>query len=289
MTCPKKPEPAGAAPPSQTARAPSRAGLAQWAGTRYWVCLGVLVCAAVGLKATARGLGMALRKEAVPLKQPLQFFDARKLAPDYELNKRLTDRQEPMSEDMIETLGTQDYLQIYLTDTRKPQEDRTQVALLFVTYYTGKPDLVPHEPDVCWAAAGYDRVSAASDRVQVRGAGLADDDLPIRVLEFRATQQDRLSTTGADVATVIYFFHTNGHYALTRNDVRKSMSNPFQRAAYYLKVEVTFSSGGLARAGKEESVAAVGPLMERVMPVLLNDHIDLEKLGSAGSAVRAGT
>jgi hypothetical protein len=259
------------------------------ASVRYWICLGLLVFAAIGLKAAAWKLGLVLRKEAVPLKQPLQLFDARKLAPDYELDKVRTDRLEPITDEMVETLGTRDCLQVYLTDTRKPEGDPTRVALLFVTYYTGKPDLVPHEPDVCWAAAGYDLVSATTLHVRVPGINAPGDDVPVRVLEFRAGEQDRLTTTGADVVTVLYFFHANGHYALTRNDVRKTMSNPFQRSAYYAKVEVTFTSGGSIRAGKDASVAALGPLLERVMPVLLADHFNLEKLASAGPPARVGT
>ncbi len=267
---------------------PARRALSH-TSVRYWVCLGLLVFAAVGLKAAAWKLGVVLRKEAVPLKRPLQLFDARKLAPYYELDKVRTDRLEPITEDMIEALGTRDYLQVYLVDTRKPEGDPTQIALLFVTYYTGKPDLVPHEPDVCWAAAGYDKVSAATEHVRVPGINAPGDELPVRVLEFRAGQQDQLTATGADVVSVTYFFHANGHYALTRNDVRETMSNPLQRTAYFAKVEVTFTSGGSIRAGKDASVAALAPLLERVMPVLFADHFNLEKLGPAGPPARVGT
>ena len=149
------------------------------------MCLALLVCCAIGLKTAARGFGWFFRKEAVPLKQPLQFFDARKLAPQYELNQRLSSRLEPMTEDMLETLGTHEYVQVYLTDPHKPVEDPTQVALLFVTYYTGQPDMVPHVPDECWLAGGYDKVSEESLNVRVAGVGAPHDELPVRVLEFR--------------------------------------------------------------------------------------------------------
>ena len=282
-----KPEATAAAPAPSAA--PRAATPVSHTSARYWVCLGVLVFAALGLKGAAWKLGVVLRKEAVPLKRQLQLFDARKLGPDYELDKGRTDKQEPMTEDMTETLGTHDYLQAYLMDTRTPDSDPTRVALLFVTYYTGKPDLVPHEPDICWQAAGYDKISAETVRVRVPGIGAPGDELPVRAVEFRAAQQDRYAASASDAATVLYFFHANGHYALTRNDVRESMSNPFQRAAYYMKIEVTFMSGASVRAGKDTSVAALGPLLARVIPVLLNDHLDLEKFGSARPVVRAGS
>jgi hypothetical protein len=262
----------------------------RWAASaRYWVCLGVLLAAAVGLKAAAWGLGVFLRKEAVPLKQPLQFFDPRKLGPPYELNQVMTGKLEPMTEDMVESLGTRDYIQVYLTDTSKAEGDPTRVALTFITYYTGKPDLVPHDPDACWQAAGYDKVSARTEAVHVAGIGAPGDALPVRVVQFKAGQREQLSGVGSDTATVLYFFHANGHYALTRDHVRESMSNPFQRFAYYAKVEITFSSGGGARAGAEASVAALGPLLERLMPILLHEHLNLDKFESAGKAHRVGT
>ncbi len=276
-----KPETAtvAAAPP-----ATGRARVFVWtASPRFWVCLGILVCAAVGLKAAAWKLGVVLRKEALPLKQPLQLFDARKLGPDYELDAR-TFKLETMTEDMVETLGTHDYLQVYIADRRKPLDDPTRLALLFVTYYTGKPDMVPHEPDACWQAAGYDKVGAETVNVRVPGIGAPGDELPVRVVRFRAAQQDQFSAGGGDVATVIYFFHANGHYALTRNDVRETMSNPFQRTAYFMKVEITFTSSGATRAAQEMSVTALGPLLARVIPVLLNDHLDLQSFSRPPSA-----
>jgi hypothetical protein len=126
------------------------------------------------------------------------------------------------------------------------------------------------------------------DRVRVHGIGAPGDELPVRVLEFRAGRSEEFSTRGPDTLTVMYFFLANGHYALTRNDVRESLLNPFQRTAYYAKVEITFSSGGSVRAGKEESMAALGPLLERLMPVLLNDHFRLDRNGSAGQPAGDG-
>jgi hypothetical protein len=256
---------------------------------RFWVCFALLVCSAVGLKTAARGLGWVFRKEAVPLKQPLQFFDARKLAPQYEKNERLTSRLAPMTEDMLETLGTHEYVQIYLTDPQKPAQDPTQVALLFVTYYTGQPDLVPHVPDECWLAGGYDRVSEETLNIPVSGIGAPDNKVPMRVLEFRARRQSQVSGAGPDVATVAYFFHVNGGYATTRNGVRATMLNPRLRHAYYAKVEVTFLNESSVRAGKPAAVQALGPLLERVMPVLLRDHFDLSNFPDAGAATGRGS
>lgn len=251
---------------------------------RYWVCLLVLVLAAGGLKTAASWFGWAIRKEALPLKHPLAQFDAQKLGPRYEFNKAVMDKLEPLSEDMEEGLGTKDYVQLCITDTQKAVSDPTRVAMLFISYYTGKPDMVPHVPDECYLAAGYDKVSEAARTVRVPDCGVPNDEVPLRVLEFVGRRNVQPLSLANDNVTVMYFFHANGDYATTRNGVRASMLNPLQRYAYYAKIELTFTNGSAARAGREASVAAAGPLLARVLPVLLNDHIDLEKFAPASNA-----
>jgi hypothetical protein len=255
---------------------------------RYWVCLSVLVLAAGGLKTAASWFGWFIRKEAVPLKRPLQQMDVRELGPRYELDKVAMDKMEPMSEDMQESLGTKEYVQLCIKDTQKAADDPTRVALLFVTYYTGRPDMVPHVPDECYLAGGYDKISEATRSVRVPGCGAPNDEVPLRVLEFEGRRNMPFSV-GGDAVTVIYFFHVNNRYATTRNGVRASMLNPLQRYAYYAKVEVTFTNGSTVRAGREASVAATGPLLARVLPVLFKDHFDLEKFAPAANvSVPAG-
>lgn len=251
------------------------------AGTtaRYWVCLSVLVLAAAGLGAVQQALGVYLRKEAVDLKRELQHFDARKLGPRY-ARSPLTDRIPAMSEDMIESLGTRQYVQMFIEDRTQDEESPTRLANLFVTYYTGKPDMVPHVPDECYLAGGYDAVSKETREVRVAGVGAPDDEIPVRVLVFRMRQRNPFATTGEERA-VLYFFHVNGGYATTRNGVRAMLSNPLERYAYYAKIEITFTDGQRGHATKEEAVQALGPLLERVMPVLLEDHFDLSAFSDA--------
>lgn len=258
------------------------------ASVRFWVCLALLVVAAVGLQTAATRLGIFLRKEAVPLRTSLHAFDARKLGPEYALNEPMMAQRQPMTEDMVDSLGTDEYLQVYLTDTRKPGGDPTAIAQLFVTYYTGKPDLVPHVPDECWLAGGYEHESEATITLRVPGVGAPDDALPVRVLEFRARRADRFLSAGPDVATVAYLFHANGHYATTRNGVRALLSNPFARYAYYSKVEVTFLSQSGARADKQAAIDALPALLGKALPVLLRDHFDLRKFPDAAPAGSAG-
>jgi hypothetical protein len=100
----------------------------------------------------------------------------------------------------------------------------------------------------------------------------------VRILRFRPKVQ---SDVAARETTVAYFFHTNGKFATTRNEVRWEQLNPFQRYAYYAKIEVAFGDLPV-----DEAPAAVAALMERVLPILLRDHFDWEAV--AAGAARAG-
>ena len=70
--------------------------------------------------------------------------------------------------------------------------------------------------------------------------------------------------------------------------MRVRLGNPFERYAYYAKIEVKFTRdvGYHRRArdlGKEESLAAIGPLLRKLMPVVLEDHFNWEGV-TAGPA-----
>jgi hypothetical protein len=254
------------------------------ASARYCVCLATLICAAVGLKYGAAQMGLYTRKLPLPLLHPLDQVDWSKLGPRYELNRAQTERIGQMSEDMEDELGTTEHAQVFLTDTTRPANDPTSTISVFLTYYTGRPDLVPHVPDACFHAAGYETLAANNVLVPARGIGAPDDRVPVRVLEMRVPAAGATVSDGKDRMTICYFFHANGDYRNTRNGVRQSMANLHRRYAYYSKIEISFNNGAAVRADREASVAALGPLLERLMPVLLTDHFDMRTFESAGGS-----
>jgi hypothetical protein len=250
---------------------------------RYWVGLGILVLSAAATQVLPGVVGVFFQKEAVPLRRPLAHFDAGNLGPRY-ARHRATDRIPPMSEDMVESLGTEDYLQIYLADMETPKSDVAHVAHVFVSYYTGKPDMVPHVPDECYLAVGYDPLGASTVSIPAEGPWVQEGGVPIRMVRFRAPQHRR-TVPGQEEVAVTYFFHVNGGFATTRNGVRVILSNPFQRYAYYSKIEISFTDDTLSRSASPEVTArALVPLLEAIMPVLIEDHFDLSKFASAPAA-----
>lgn len=255
---------------------------------RYWTALAMLVVAAVAVHVLPKVLGAHLRKEAIPLKQTLAHFDPSRLAPRY-VRHSATDRIGQMSEDTVDSLGTHEFLQLYVADTTKSLDDPTRVAFVFVTYYTGKPDLVPHVPDECFVAGGYDPLGKRTATLRVPGIGAPNDEVQVRALQFRTPPKFQHGSAASTDLTVMYLFSANDRWGTTRNDVRLILSNPWQRYAYYAKIEVMFSDDRLQRMASEaESLAALPDLLQTLVPVLFTDHIDIARFREKTSAPETG-
>lgn len=275
----------GPAVPPRLSSARSAAQVARpWASGRFVACLTLLLGGAVLMELTTKWLEVHLRKQPVPLRKPLYQADGSKLLPEYELHPI---QPQPLPADTIEALGTDEYLNWRVVDLSRPAEDPLRVAHVFVTYYTGRPDAVPHTPDECLSAAGAQLLSSRGERLELPGLGLPDDSVPVRVAVFRVPQRQSIPGFGARTApemTVLYFFHTNGKFRTTRQEVRLELTNLFERFAYYSKVEVSFASDRQPPryAETDESLAALGPLLRKLLPILLNDHFqDWESFRSA--------
>lgn len=248
-----------------------------WASPRFYGCLLILLSSAASLQIAASLLDQHFRKDALPLKRPLATLDASKLAPEYRLHHLIVER---LDADREEAQGTKEYTMLLLVDQRKPKTDATAVAKINISYYTGKPDMVPHVPDECFSAVGF-RLAAdpTFQTASVTGVGAANDEITLRRLCFGPRVPWRglesISRAGRDRngPTVYYFFRCNGDYVATRDGVRLLQANPFTRTAYYAKIEVTFYDYDLLRyASPAEGDAAIQPLLQKLVPVLLNDH-----------------
>ncbi len=270
------------APTLETPARPVTASPSRWFGSaRLVVCVAVLAAAAASMKSLESMGRVIFKKEALPLKRPLAQFDRTRVGPQYAPHPEVV---RPLSEETVQTLGTQEYVNLVLVDTTRPPGDRTGAAHLFVTYYTGQPDMVPHVPDECWLAGGYERAGAWDQAVTAPGCNAPGDRVPVRVMQFRAPS--RLGGASRDFV-VMYFFHCNGAYATTRDQVRLLQANLTDRFAYYAKFEIRFTDTGLAQlAGREESLAALERLLPKVMPVLFEDHLPDWRAAHARGAPR---
>ena len=265
------------APDASVSKAATASRARRLLGPRYVVCLAILVFSAAGMQLLAAVAGVHFRKDPVPLKNPLDTLDWSALAPRYQ--QHLV-QPEPLDEEVVHQLGTEQYLQARLIDTEQDRGSTERLAHVFITYYTGQPDLVPHVPDECYLAGGYDQVGAPETiSAYVPDVGAPDDHIPVRVLQFKSRDRDVL-------VTVMYFFHANGQYRATRDGLRWLFTtDPFERYAYYAKIEVTFTNDTsqqrtIRQAGKEEAVQSLEPLLRDLMPVLLKDHLAWDRVKS---------
>ncbi len=264
------------------------AGMRLAAGRRYWVCVGILICAAVGLQASASALGAYFRKEALPTKKPLNFFDAARLDSRFAL---APDQPQPLPHDLVENLGTENYIQLALIDRGLNPTDPTYMAQVFISYYTGKPDMVPHNPKECMRAGGWLLKGESLISAEVDAGVSKRVSIPVSVLQFEPPQSSKMMFSLAPANaqhTVMYFFHTNGGYVTTRNEVRWKVANLADRYAYYSKIEISFSDKNGRPANREQAVAAVTPLLQAIMPVLWQDHYqDWDAIQSGQPPVKA--
>lgn len=202
-------------------------------------------------------LGFSRSKQPLPLRKPLSQLHAASLAP-YEVVERTS-----LPPAMVEALGTSEYLKWTLRDTSLSAQDPLRFADVFVTYYTGGDQLVPHVPDECYLGNGYEPAEAHKNlSLELFGPSQEVLRVPIRVCTFRRT-----SVFQGRQHTVVYTFFANGGFVATRTGVRLRVQNPTSKFAYFSKVEVSFRG-----ASRKQCVDGAGKLFERLLPLLMANH-----------------
>lgn len=225
----------------------------------FLICALVLAVSAAGMSVATKKLGLYLKKEPLPLKKSLEVLDESKLAP-YEVVAKHTIE----NEEVLKSLGTEDYIQWVLEDPREPVDSAVRRVLVFITYYP-QPDRVPHVPEECYTGSGYQRLAGGAANLQVGPRTIAG-----RYLLFNRTSGD--ISAALQQFPVVYLFRVNGQYAGSRDDARIALNkNIFSKHSYFCKVELAFSRSR-ATATKEEAVVASEKLLTVLLPVLEQEH-----------------
>ncbi|MCP4245538.1 MAG: exosortase-associated EpsI family protein [bacterium] len=238
----------------------------------FLVCVVVLVAAVIGAGPVAEQLSIVLRKQAVPLRQPLNKLDKALLGRYHFMRAYALDQA------VVDALGTDVYIDWEFKDKNAQAKSPLRRVRLFVTYYTGQPDQVPHTPDQCYLGAGYEIVEKGSRTLDLHGADAEPLRVPVRAVTFQKS-----GVRHHDRPTVVYTFHCNGRFVNGRTDVRRLLANPWDRGAYFCKIEVKFGrhEHTSVTANREETIEAAARFLDRVLPVLLGNHLpDWEALRS---------
>jgi hypothetical protein len=251
----------------------------------------ILLIAALTLNGAVQMMKLHFRKEPVALRHSLDEIPPQ-MGPWLQVSK-----DEPLDKELQDTLGTDKYIFRDYVDTR--QISAGQLAILqkevvtgdtardlaniqsekpgavlsaAVTYYTGLVDTVPHIPDRCYVAGGYEPVDHSYPTWDVSPPGVLGSfaDTPSRQLQVCFINfEDQTASRSSLPINVAYFFQCNGSYESDPIDgVRMRLQDLTERHGYFAKVELkTVMSDQMASKEKmADFLRYVLPEIERCLP-----------------------
>jgi hypothetical protein len=232
----------------------------------FIVCLMLLALSAATKSIVIKILGVQLTKLPIELKKPLDQMDAKKLAP-YELQNK----QKIANQDILESLGTEKYIQWMFEDKTAAANSPVRFCSLFITYYTGNPDMVPHVPDECYVGGGNIRLKGETLTVQIPWPG-QETPRSIAMSYILFGHQDNSFLQADSQFSVQYLFKANGQFCGDRTATRAVLgSNLFGKYSYFAKIEWRFY-GNNSHPNQEETLGATRKLLTVLLPVLEEDH-----------------
>jgi hypothetical protein len=232
----------------------------------FIVCVALLGVSAATKSIVIKTLGVQLTKLPIELKKPLDQMDPKKLDP-YEVQKKL----EITNQDILESLGTEKYLQWLLEDKNAAADGSTRFCSLFITYYTGNPDMVPHVPDECYVGGGNTRLKGETLTVEIPWPG-QEKPRAIALQYVLFGRKDETFLHVENQFSVQYLFKANSQFCGDRTATRAVLgSNFFGKYSYFAKIEWRFY-GKNSHPTQEETLEATQKLLTVLLPVLEEDH-----------------
>ncbi len=238
----------------------------------FVICVAILATAGAGMSVTINKLGLYLKKEPIPLKKSLDLLDEDGLS-QYKVEENNKFKIE--NEEVVEALGTKEYIQWILEDTNAEINSPVKNCLLFITYYDC-PDRIPHVPEECYVGSGFQRLASDSVTLEINKNNGSKRKIPGKYLIFGSSRANIWQSK--EKFPVLYLFRVNGEYAGSREDARIALNkNLFGKSSYFSKVELAFNQSSVPPS-KEETVAACEEFLSVILPILENEHWpDLEQ------------
>jgi len=233
----------------------------------FILTIGLLLLTAGFIYGYNRLKGNTLIKKPLPLKLSFDEFDEKLIAPYKVLNKSKIDNQ-----DVLESLGTEDYLQWMLEDTSADEMSPVKHCSFFVTYYTGNPDQVPHVPEACYTGGGNQVQSSSTVSIDIGDFNVPEIPKEISATALAFTRKSSEIWESSSEFVVMYFFKVNGVYKGNRTGVRVALGDLTSEYSYFSKVEIKFFNARGINPDKKQSVEAASRLLKVVLPVLEKNH-----------------
>lgn len=229
----------------------------------------ILIAFASGMSLFKTKYGVTLIKKPLPLQQPFDMLDESLLAPYKVIEKSRIENR-----DVLESLGTEEYLQWFIEDAEADEYSPVKNCSVFITYYTGNPDQVPHVPEACYTGGGNEIREKFSVNFDLSDANLPempkDGKVPATGLIFSKKSSEIWQA--AVKYPVIYFFKVNGQYKGGRTSTRTALGSLTSEYSYFSKVEIKFFNTKGLNPNKEEAIAATEKLLRVLLPVLEKNH-----------------
>jgi exosortase len=261
----------------------------------FVVAVLVLGGISVGLTAAVKSLNVHLKKAPVALRDSLATIPP-------VIGSWRSVNESRMDASGVEALGTD----LYLSRIYQRVGTGTQPTVsVHLAYYTGQVDTVPHVPDRCMVAAGFEKTSAepstydldidtslwipdrefsldgeaypllslgADEQGDVEHVRMPLGDLGLRTTEFRS-----IKIPGARIYAG-YFFVSNGRTTPYPERIRTLAFDLHQEYAYYCKVQ--FTAQGDGSFGPEEFTALVEELLTPLLGHIMHCLPDWAEVNS---------
>ncbi len=259
--------------------------------------LGMMMLSAGGISAYINVMDVNLQKTPIYPEGNRQVSSLPRTTPSW----AQVGSDQIMGAEIVETLGTQNYVSRFYVRTRDAEDSDPIVIDLHVAYYTGMIDTVPHVPERCFVGGGLQQSESsrvidlpmdtrswrADPSVAREHAGAQGEIYTVRLsndpemsdapgkrvrlpreisptspFQFRASE---FINPGKGKIYAGYFFIANGGTKANANDVRQLAFNLEDDYAYYMKVQV--SANGLESFDEfaEHSGDLLGELIGEIM------------------------
>lgn len=257
---------------------------------QFVLALALLIGGAVGVRFAVGFLDIYLRKLPIEPASGLKFHSLPSEVPGW---RRLGSDPPPLSAEVLEELGTSNYLSRVYVETDAPEDERPRAMDVHLAYYTGMIDMVPHVPERCFVGGGMSISGASGVIVPVeldmerfppapfvdqdrhglirRGRTGPTSDAPgVYVRMPRGLENLQLNVTRflGDNGMVVhagYFFIANGGLAPRATDVQNLAFNPQDEHAYFAKAQFTSADAD----SPEELAAMAADFLNEMLPEIV--------------------
>jgi hypothetical protein len=246
----------------------------------FLIFVGLLFLACIG-KWIVFG-GDIFTKTPIDMRKSFDDIDRDKLAP------YIVARDDKIkNKDILESLGTEEYIQWVLEDPDVRKNSSVRFCQLFITYY-GRPDRVPHVPEECYIGSGS--VQEGKKNIAMTLDGYPEQ-IEIKKLDFKSESADMFATVSR--FSRMYFFKVDYDFANSRTSVRAALQKNFGKYSFFSKVEWQFYGRGyntMITPNEEQIVTASKKLLTKLLPLLEDQHWpDLDELARIDAIAEANT